>query len=67
MAKITLLQSVAGITPTGDTFGYAAGDTVDVEDAVAKDLVGAGYAERVGGKTTTSKREKRTVSAAETR
>lgn len=67
MPKITITQSIAGIDPDGDTFGYATGDTVEVSDALAKDLVAAGHAERVGGKTSSTKREKRTVSAAETR
>ena len=40
--KIKILVSCSG-----DKFSYSSGQTVDVEAAIAKDLIAAGYAEEV--------------------
>ena len=40
--KIQVLKSCAGIN-----FAYYAGETVDAETSIAKDLITAGYAEEV--------------------
>ena len=40
--KIQVLKSCAGIN-----FAYYAGETVDAETSIAKDLIAAGYAEEV--------------------
>jgi len=44
--KIKLLVSVAGVWK-GDGFSYNLGDVVEVETALAQDLVKAGHAETV--------------------
>lgn len=45
--KIKILMSCAGLK-----FSFSAGETVDVDDATAKDLIRAGHAKAVGGKQT---------------
>ncbi len=47
--KIKMLESCAGTR-----FSYAKGATLDVPDKIGKDLVKAGYAESVEGKSKAS-------------
>ncbi len=57
MMKIKILACCAGLK-----FSYTAGETVDADDATAKDLIRAGYAKAVGGKQSAEKPD--TASAA---
>lgn len=43
--KIKILMCCAGLK-----FSFSAGETVDTDDATAKDLIQAGYAKAVGGR-----------------
>ena len=49
--KIKILTSCAGLK-----FAYSAGETADIDDATAKDLIRAGHAKTIsGGKGSTEK------------
>jgi topoisomerase IA-like protein len=66
MKQIIITESVAGLSD-GESFAYTNGDVVSVTDALAADLIAAGHAKAAQTKAASSKREKRTVKAPETR
>lgn len=45
--RVKILRSVAGVHPDTGRFAFQPGQVVDIHDALARDLVRAGHAERV--------------------